>query len=87
MSRVFETGEDAYGEFDLYEANCSVCDRRALCVAYDKTPVLPAYKGTPINPARLKIGETHLCVSGGCYASAHRQVAHMVTENKYQKEG
>jgi hypothetical protein len=77
-------GEDKFGKFKIVPGECKVCDEFAICVHYKETPRVSDYvKQARSFVLRIKNrgGKPQLHrrvgISCGCYAKAHRQVAHI----------
>ena len=79
-------GVDRFGAFTIEDGFCEICGDQAFVVTYEQFEALGYDEQGPISPKHLIIGETKkdIGVTCGCYGRLHRQVGHIVTEQKYR---
>lgn len=82
-------GADKFGDFVLEASTCRVCGKDATCVHYESFSAMGYDSQGAIDPKRLLAWhEGYIAAVGvecGCYGRLHRQVAHIVTTQKYAR--
>lgn len=85
------TGADKFGEFEVHhdpDEPCGDCGLAGVTtILYRGALALPIYGEQPLDRMKLVIGGhgKRLGIECGCYSRAHRQIAHIETEQKYPR--
>ena len=78
--RAPSVGVDRFGPFWVGSGKCGYCDKPEVVVRYMHKPRIPEYPRS--SPSLILLGRSirwtrQVGVTCGCYAKAHRQVAHI----------